>query len=200
VIDVAEDFQGVVIAGLGMRRATMTKMVNHGSGRVRLEFRIPTRGLIGFRSQFLTDTRGTGIMNHLFAGWEPWHGPIAARPTGALVADRAGNATAYALYNLQERGDIFIVPVTPVYEGMIIGENARPADMDVNATREKKLTNMRSSTAEEAIRLIPPRLLNLDQAIEFINDDELVEVTPGAIRLRKRILDPGRRRSVAHPS
>ena len=200
VIDVTEDFQGVVIAGLGTRRATMTKMVNHGSGRVRLEFRIPTRGLIGFRSQFLTDTRGTGIMNHLFAGWEPWHGPIAARPTGALVADRAGNATAYALYNLQERGDIFIVPVTPVYEGMIIGENARPADMDVNATKEKKLTNMRSSTAEEAIRLIPPRPLNLDQAIEFINDDELVEVTPGAIRLRKRILGAGRRRSAAHPS
>ena len=200
VIDVTEDFQGVVIAGLGTRRAAMTKMVNHGSGRVRLEFRIPTRGLIGFRSQFLTDTRGTGIMNHLFAGWEPWHGPIAARPTGALVADRAGNATAYALYNLQERGDIFIVPVTPVYEGMIIGENARPADMDVNATREKKLTNMRSSTAEEAIRLIPPRPLNLDQAIEFINDDELVEVTPGAIRLRKRILGAGRRRSAAHQS
>ena len=200
VIDVAEDFQGVVIAGLGTRRATMTKMVNHGSGRVRLEFRIPTRGLIGFRSQFLTDTRGTGIMNHLFAGWEPWHGPIAARPTGALVADRAGNATAYALYNLQERGDIFIVPVTPVYEGMIIGENARPADMDVNATKEKKLTNMRSSTAEEAIRLIPPRPLNLDQAIEFINDDELVEVTPKTIRLRKRILGAGRRRSAANLS
>ena len=200
VIDVAEDFQGVVIAGLGTRRATMTKMVNHGSGRVRLEFRIPTRGLIGFRSQFLTDTRGTGIMNHLFAGWEPWHGPIAARPTGALVADRAGNATAFALYNLQERGDIFIVPVTPVYEGMIIGENARPADMDVNATKEKKLTNMRSSTAEEAIRLIPPRPLNLDQAIEFINDDELVEVTPKTIRLRKRILKAGRRRSATQLS
>ena len=200
VIDVAEDFQGVVIAGLGTRRATMTKMVNHGSGRVRLEFRIPTRGLIGFRSQFLTDTRGTGIMNHLFAGWEPWHGPIAARPTGALVADRAGDATAYALYNLQERGDIFIVPGTPVYEGMIIGENARPADMDVNATKEKKLTNMRSSTAEEAIRLIPPRVLNLEQAIEFINDDELVEVTPKTIRLKKRILGAGRRRSAAHES
>ena len=197
VIDVAEDFQGVVIAGLGTRRATMTKMVNHGSGRVRLEFRIPTRGLIGFRSQFLTDTRGTGIMNHLFAGWEPWHGPIAARPSGALVADRAGNATAYALYNLQERGDIFIAPGTPVYEGMIIGENARPADLDVNATKEKKLTNMRSSTAEEAMRLVPHRALNLDQAIEFINDDELVEVTPGTIRLRKRILNTGRRRSAA---
>ena len=192
-VDVAEEYQGVVVAGLGMRRATMTKMVNHGSGRVRLEFRIPTRGLIGFRSQFLTDTRGTGIMNHLFAGWEPWHGPISGRPTGALVADRAGAATAFALSNLQERGEIFIVPATPVYEGMIIGENARPADLDVNATKEKKLTNMRSSTAEEAIRLIPPRALNLEQAIEFINDDELVEVTPTTIRLRKRLLDAGSR-------
>ena len=196
-VDVAEDYQGVVVAGLGMRRATMTKMVNHGSGRVRLEFRIPTRGLIGFRSQFLTDTRGTGIMNHLFAGWEPWHGPISGRPTGALVADRAGAATAFALCNLQERGEVFIVPATPVYEGMVIGENARPADMDVNATKEKKLTNMRSSTAEEAIRLVPPRALNLEQAIEFINDDELVEVTPKTIRLRKRILAAGRRRSAA---
>ena len=196
-VDVAEDYQGVVVAGLGMRRATMTKMVNHGSGRVRLEFRIPTRGLIGFRSQFLTDTRGTGIMNHLFAGWEPWHGPIPGRPTGALVADRAGAATAFALSNLQERGEIFIVPATPVYEGMIIGENARPADMDVNATKEKKLTNMRSSTAEEAIRLVPPRALNLEQAIEFINEDELVEVTPATIRLRKRTLGAGPRRSAA---
>ncbi len=196
-VDVAEEFQGIVVAGLGVRRATMMKMVNHGSGRVRLEFRIPTRGLIGFRSQFLTDTRGTGIMNHLFAGWEPWHGPISGRPTGALVADRAGAATAFALSNLQERGEIFIVPTTPVYEGMIIGENARPADMDVNATKEKKLTNMRSSTAEEAIRLVPPRALNLEQAIEFINDDELVEVTPTTIRLRKRILGAGPRRSAA---
>ena len=188
VIDAAEDYQGVVIAQLGNRRAAMTRMVNHGSGRVRLEFRIPTRGLIGFRSQFLTDTRGTGIMNHLFAGWEPWSGPIAGRPTGGLVADRAGRATAFAIYNLQERGEIFIHAGTPVYEGMIIGENARPADLDVNVTKEKKLNNMRSSTAEEAIRLVPPRLLNLEQAIEFINDDELVEITPGSIRLRKEIL------------
>ncbi len=188
VIDVAEDYQGVVIAQLGNRKATMTRMVNHGSGRVRLEFRIPTRGLIGFRSQFLTDTRGTGIMNHLFAGWEPWSGPIAGRPTGALVGDRAGKATAFAIYNLQERGEIFIHAGTPVYEGMIIGENARPSDLDVNVTKEKKLTNMRSSTAEEAIRLVPPRLLNLEQAIEFINDDELVEITPGSIRLRKEVL------------
>ena len=188
VIDAAEDYQGVVIAQLGNRRAAMTRMVNHGSGRVRLEFRIPTRGLIGFRSQFLTDTRGTGIMNHLFAGWEPWSGPIAGRPTGGLVADRAGRATAFAIYNLQERGEIFIHAGTPVYEGMIIGENARPADLDVNVTKEKKLNNMRSSTAEEAIRLVPPRLLNLEQAIEFINDDELVEITPGSMRLRKEIL------------
>jgi GTP-binding protein len=188
VIDIPDEFQGVVIAQAGTRRGVPTKMVNHGSGRVRLEFRIPARGLIGFRSQFLTDTRGTGIMNHLFAGWEPWHGAIAARPTGALVADRPGAATAYAIFNLQERGEIFIEPGTQVYEGMIIGENARVNDMDVNVTKEKKQTNMRASTADEAIRLIPPRVLSLEQAIEFINDDELVEVTPRSIRLRKRIL------------
>src|SRR6266540_3586909 len=167
VIDVAEDFQGVVIAQVGVRRGTMTKMVNHGSGRVRLEFRIPARGLIGFRSQFLTETKGTGIMNHLFAGWEPWHGAIG---------------------NLQERGEMFVEPGEPVYEGMIVGENARASDMDVNITKEKKQTNMRASSADEAVRLIPPRKLGLEQAIEFINDDELVEVTPRNIRLRKRIL------------
>jgi GTP-binding protein len=188
VIDVPEEFQGVVIAQLGTRRGVMTKMVNHGSGRVRLEFHIPTRGLIGFRSQFLTDTRGTGIMNYLFAGWEPWHGAIPARATGALAADRAGVTTAYAIYNLQERGEIFVDPGTVVYEGMIVGENARTSDLDVNVTKEKKQTNMRASTADEAIRLIPPRKLGLEQAIEFINDDELVEVTPKSIRLRKRVL------------
>jgi GTP-binding protein len=188
VIDVPEDFQGSVIAQAGTRRGIPTKMVNHGSGRVRLEFRIPARGLIGFRSQFLTDTKGTGIMNHIFAGWEPWHGGIPARATGALVADRTGVATAYALYNLQERGEIVIEPATVVYEGMIIGENARTNDMDVNVTKEKKQTNMRASSADEAIRLIPPRKLSLEQAIEFINDDELVEITPKSIRLRKRIL------------
>src|SRR5579871_1632927 len=188
VIDVPEDHQGVVIAQVGERKGVMTKMVNNGSGRVRLEFRIPARGLIGFRSQFLTDTKGTGIMNHIFASWEPWHGAIPARMNGALVADRNGVATAYAIYNLQERGEIFIEPATQVYEGMIIGENARPNDMDVNVTKEKKQTNMRASTADEAIRLIPPRKLGLEQAIEFINDDELVEVTPSNIRLRKRIL------------
>ena len=188
VIDVAEEFQGVVIAQCGMRRGTMTKMVNHGSGRIRMEFRIPARGLIGFRSQFLTETKGTGIMNHLFAGWEPWHGAIPTRLTGALVADRPGAATAYAIWNLQERGEIFIEPGSSVYEGMIIGENARANDLDVNVTKEKKQTNMRASTADEAVRLIPPRRLGLEQAIEFINDDELVEVTPQSIRLRKRVL------------
>ena len=193
VIDVQEDYQGVVIAMAGGRKGTMTKMVNHGSGRVRMEFRIPARGLIGFRSQFLTDTRGTGIMNHLFAGWEPWHGAIPSRTAGALVADRTGVATAYALSNLQERGEIFIEAATMVYEGMIIGENARPSDMDVNVTKEKKQTNMRASSADEAIRLIPPRILGLEQAIEFINDDELVEITPKSIRLRKRILAANQR-------
>jgi GTP-binding protein len=188
VIDVPEDHQGVVIAQVGERKGVMTKMVNNGGGRVRLEFRIPARGLIGFRSQFMTDTKGTGIMNHIFSSWEPWHGAIPARANGALVADRAGVATSYAIFNLQERGEIFIDPATQVYEGMIIGENARPTDMDVNVTKEKKQTNMRASSADEAIRLIPPRKLGLEQAIEFINDDELVEVTPTSIRLRKRIL------------
>jgi GTP-binding protein len=188
VIDVAEDFQGMVIAQTGTRRGTMTKMVNHGSGRVRLEFRIPARGLIGFRSQFLTETKGTGIMNHIFAGWELWHGAIPSRATGALVSDRAGITTAYAIWNLQERGEMFIEPAEKVYEGMIVGENARNSDMDVNITKEKKQTNMRASSADEAMRLVPARKLGLEQAIEFINDDELVEVTPKAIRLRKRVL------------
>jgi GTP-binding protein len=193
IIDVPEEFQGVVIAMLGMRKGVPTRMVNNGSGRVRLEFRVPARGLIGFRSQFLTDTKGTGIMNHLFAEWEPWHGPIPSRTAGALVADRSGPATSYAIYNLQERGEIFIEPTTDVYEGMIIGENARANDMDVNVTKEKKQTNMRASTADEAIRLIPPRKLSLEQAIEFINDDELVEVTPKSIRLRKKTLSSNQR-------
>jgi len=193
VIDVPELFQGVVIAQVGERKGVMTKMVNNGSGRVRLEFRIPARGLIGFRSQFMTDTKGTGIMNHIFSSWEPWHGAIPARSNGALVADRSGPATAYAIFNLQERGEIFIDPVVQVYEGMIIGENARPSDMDVNVTKEKKQTNMRASTADEAIRIVPPRLLSLEQSIEFINDDELVEVTPKNIRLRKKILAANQR-------
>ena len=193
VIDVPEDHQGIVIAQVGERRGMMTKMVNNGSGRVRLEFRIPARGLIGFRSQFMTDTKGTGIMNHIFSSWEPWHGAIPSRPNGALVADRVGIATAYAIFNLQERGEIFIDPGIQVYEGMVIGENARPSDMDVNVTKEKKQTNMRASSADEAIRLIPPRKLGLEQAVEFINDDELVEVTPVSIRLRKKILASNQR-------
>jgi len=197
VIDVPEDHQGIVIAQVGERKGVMTKMVNNGSGRVRLEFRIPARGLIGFRAQFMTDTKGTGIMNHIFSSWEPWHGAIPSRANGALVADRAGIATSYAIFNLQERGEIFIEPTTPVYEGMLIGENSRPADMDVNVTKEKKQTNMRASSADEAIRLIPPRKLGLEQAIEFINDDELVEVTPSTIRLRKRILAANMRPKVA---
>src|SRR6188768_3714936 len=193
VIDVPEEFQGVVMAQAGTRRGVPTKMVNHGSGRVRLEFRIPARGLIGFRSQFLTDTKGTGIMNHIFAGWEPWHGGIPSRATGALVADRTGVATAYAIWNMQERGEIFVEPAEKVYEGMLVGENARNSDMDVNITKEKKQTNMRASSADEAVRLIPARKMGLEQAIEFINDDELVEVTPKSIRLRERVLQANMR-------
>ncbi len=193
VIDVPDEFQGTVISQVGIRRGTMTKMITHGSGRTRLEFRIPTRGLIGFRSQFLTDTRGTGIMNHLFAAWEPWHGPIPSRPTGALVADRSGPATSYAIANLQERGELFIHPTVDVYEGMVVGENSRQADMDVNITKEKKLTNMRASTSDEAVRLVPPRALGLEQCIEWINDDELVEITPKHLRLRKRVLHANQR-------
>jgi GTP-binding protein len=188
VIDVAEEFQGVVIAQCGIRRGTMTKMVNHGSGRVRLEFSIPARGLIGFRSQFLTETRGTGMMNHIFSGWAPWSGPIASRPTGALLSDRAGVVTAYAIANLQDRGEMFVSPGTVVYEGMIVGENSRNNDLDVNIVREKKMSNMRASGADEAIRLIPPKVHSLEQAIEFINDDELVEVTPHNLRMRTRVL------------
>jgi len=171
----------------------MTKMVNHGSGRVRLEFHVPSRGLIGLRSEILTDTRGTAIMNTLFHGYIEWQGEIPMRPTGSLVADRGGKATGHAIFNLQERGEIFLTPGTEVYEGMIIGENARDNDLDVNIVKEKKLTNMRASTADEAIRLVPPRILNLEQAIEFIRDDEYVEVTPKSIRLRKKVLKSNQR-------
>ena len=193
VVDVPETYAGVVIEKTGIRKAKMTKMVNHGSGRVRMEFLIPSRGLIGMRSELLTNTRGTAIMNSLFHGWIEWQGEIPMRLTGALVADRPGTATAYAIFNLQERGEIFVTPGTEVYEGMIVGENARPDDLNVNIVKEKKLTNMRASTADEAIRLVPPRLLNLEQAIEFINDDEWVEVTPRSIRLRKKILKANQR-------
>ncbi|MBZ5592708.1 MAG: translational GTPase TypA [Acidobacteriia bacterium] len=193
VIDCPESFLGVVIEKLGSRKGKMTKMVNHGSGRVRLEFHIPSRGLIGLRSEILTDTRGTAIMNSLFHGYIDWQGEIPTRPTGSLVADRAGKATGYAIWNLQERGEIFVTPGLEVYEGMIVGENARDNDLDVNIVKEKKLTNMRASTADEAIRLVPPRILNLEQAIEFIRDDEFVEVTPHSIRLRKKVLKANQR-------
>ncbi len=188
VMDFPESFMGVVIEKLGTRKGKITKMVNHGSGRVRVEFLVPSRGLIGLRSDILTDTRGTAIMNSLFHGYIEWQGDIPTRPTGSLVADRSGAATAYAIWNLQERGAIFVEPGQEVYQGMIIGENARDSDLDVNIVREKKLTNMRASTADEAIRLVPPRILNLERAIEFIRDDELVEVTPKSLRLRKKIL------------
>ncbi|HEY7409575.1 MAG TPA: translational GTPase TypA [Vicinamibacteria bacterium] len=188
VLDIPEAYMGVVLEKLAIRKGRMTKMVNHGSGRVRLEFQVPTRGLLGIRTEVMTDTRGTAVMNRLFEGYADWLGDITRRSTGVLVADRAGDTTAYALSNLEDRGELFVGPGTPVYEGMIVGENARPADMDVNVTKPKKLTNMRASTADEAIRLTPHRVLNLEQALEFINDDELVEVTPGAIRLRKRVL------------
>jgi GTP-binding protein len=187
-VDCPENFMGVVIEQLGSRKAKMSKMVNHGSGRVRLGFEIPSRGLIGLRSQLLTDTKGTAILNSLFAGYILWQGDIPERPTGALVSDRDGKTTGFAIFNLQERGEIFVRPATAVYEGMIIGENARPNDLNVNIVREKKLTNMRASNSEEGIRLVPPRVLNLEQAIEFINEDEFVEVTPESIRLRKKIL------------
>jgi GTP-binding protein len=193
VIDCPETFVGVVIEKLGSRKGKMAKMVNHGSGRVRLEFHIPSRGLIGLRSEMLTDTKGTAIMNSLFHGYIEWQGEIATRPTGSLVSDRPGKTTGYAIWNLQERGEIFVTPGTEVYEGMIVGENSRDADLNVNIVKEKKLTNMRASTADEAIRLVPPRLLNLEQAIEFIRDDEFVEVTPQSIRLRKKILKANQR-------
>ncbi|HUI67744.1 MAG TPA: translational GTPase TypA [Nitrospirota bacterium] len=193
VIDCPEEFIGVVTQKLGTRKGRMTKMSNNGHGRVRLEFRIPARGLIGFRSEFLTDTRGTGLLNHLFDGYEPWQGPIAKRATGALVADRPGKTTTYALYHIQPRGELFIKESTAVYEGMIVGENSREADIDVNVVKEKKLTNMRASGADEALRLVPPRLLSLEQALEFIKEDELVEVTPQTIRLRKKILEANKR-------
>jgi GTP-binding protein len=193
IVDCSEEFVGVVIEKLGARKGKMSKMVNHGSGRVRMEFHIPSRGLIGLRSELLTDTRGTAIMNSLFDGYIEWQGEIAMRPTGSLISDRDGVVTAYAIAGLQERGEIFVTPGTEVYEGMLVGENSRDADLNVNIVKEKKLTNMRASSSDEAIRLIPPRILNLEQALEFINEDELVEVTPKSIRLRKKILRANQR-------
>jgi GTP-binding protein len=188
VIDCPENFIGVITEALGRRKGKMAKIVDHGAGRVRMDFEVPSRGLIGFRSEFLTDTKGTGLLNSMFLRWGAWSGEITNRLTGAMVADRAGYTTSYALYNLQERGELFVKPGTEVYEGMIIGENARAVDLDVNVTKEKKQTNMRASTADEAIRLVPFRDLSLEQALEFINDDELVEITPKSIRLRKKAL------------
>lgn len=193
VIDVPEDYVGVVTQQVGMRRGKMQKIHNNDYGRVRLEFRIPSRGLIGFRSQFLTDTRGTGLLNHVYDGYESWQGPLSKRQTGALIADRYGTSTTYALFHLQPRGALFIRENTPVFEGMIIGENSRENDLDVNVTKEKKLTNMRASNADDALQLIPPRIMSLEQAIEFIKEDELVEVTPGSVRLRKKILEANKR-------
>ena len=193
VVDCPESYTGLVIETLGSRRGLMTKMVNHGSGRVRLDFRIPSRGLIGLRSQLLMETRGTALLHSLFDGWTEYQGEMATRPTGVLVADRAGITTAYALNTLQSRGELFYGPNMQVYEGMIVGENSRADDIDINVTKEKKQTNMRASVADEAIRLIPFRPLSLDQALDFIADDEYVEVTPKTIRLRKKILAANRR-------
>ena len=188
VVDIPEEFVGIVTEKLSSRRGRLMKMVNHGSGRVRLEFEIPSRGLIGFRGQFLNDTRGTGLLNALLVGTTPYAGEIVGRINGVLVADRAGRAVPYAIFHLQPRGTIFVKPNDPAYRGMIVGENTRPDDMVVNISKEKKLTNMRASGTDEALRLVPARQFTLEQAMEFINDDELVEVTPQSIRLRKKVI------------
>jgi GTP-binding protein len=196
-VDVPEEYLGVVTQLFALRKGRTEALVNHGTGWVRLDVVVPSRGLIGFRTEFLTETRGTGILHHVFERFEPWHGDLRARPTGSLVADRGGRTTSFALLNLQERGSLFIGPGTDVYEGMIVGENARSGDLDVNATKEKKLTNMRSSTADELVRLIPPRALSLDQALELIGEDECVEVTPLNVRLRKFELSAQKRQTAA---
>jgi len=196
-IDVPEEYIGVVTQLLALRKGALQQMVNHGTGWARMEYLVPARGLIGFRTEFLTETRGTGIMHHVFERWEPWHGELRTRPTGSLVADRRGQATAFAIAALQERGSLFVAPREELYEGMVVGENARAEDLDVNASKEKKLTNMRSATADELVRLIPPRPLSLEQALEFIRDDECVEVTPRSIRLRKVELSAQKRQTQA---
>ena len=197
-IDAPEDYLGVLTQMLALRKGRLEQMVNHGTGWIRLEYIVPARGLIGFRTEFLTETRGTGLLHHVFERYEPWHGDLRTRPTGSLVADRRGSVTAYSLFNLQERGTMFVGPGTEVYEGMIVGENSRTEDMDVNPTREKKLTNMRSSTGDELVRLIPHRILSLEQALEFAREDECAEVTPATVRLRKVILSaPERARATA---
>ena len=196
-IDAPEEYIGVITQLLALRKGRLQQLVNHGTGWVRMEYLVVARGLIGFRTEFLTETRGAGILHHVFDGYEPWHGELRMRPTGSLVADRRGAATSFALLNLQERGQLFVAPGAEVYEGMIVGENARAEDLDVNPTKEKKLTNMRSSTADELVRLIPPRLLSLEQALEFIGDDECVEVTPNHVRLRKAELSAQKRQSAS---
>ena len=188
-VDVPEDYLGVVTQLMALRKGRLEQMVNHGSGWVRMDYLVPARGLIGFRTEFLTETRGTGLLHHVFDRYEPWHGELRTRPTGSLVADRSGSTTGFALANLQERGTMFVGPGTEVYEGMIVGENSRSDDMDVNPTKEKKLTNMRSSTGEVLVPLIPHRELSLEQALEFCREDECVEVTPSAVRMRKVLLD-----------
>ncbi len=196
-VDVPEEYVGVVTQLLALRKGRLEQMINHGSGWVRMEYLVPARGLIGFRTEFLTETRGTGLVHHVFDRWEPWHGDLRTRPTGSLIADRRGTVAAFALFNLQERGTLFVEPGDPVYEGMIVGENARAEDLDVNACKEKHLTNIRSSTADELVRLVPKRELSLDQALEFLREDECVEVTPAAVRLRKVALDATERRKLA---
>jgi GTP-binding protein len=188
-VDAPEEYLGAITQLLAVRKGRMEQMTNHGTGWIRMEFLVPARGLIGFRTEFLTETRGTGIAHQVFEGYEPWFGELRTRPTGSLVSDRTGAATAYAMFNLQERGTMFVAPTTEVYEGMIIGENSRADDMDVNITKEKQKTNVRSSTAEAFERLTPPRALSLEAALEFVADDECVELTPAAIRLRKVILN-----------
>ena len=192
-IDVPEDFVGVVTQLLGLRKGRMEQMTNHGSGWVRMEYLVPARGLIGFRTEFLTETRGTGLMHHVFDRYEPWHGEVRTRPTGSLIADRSGAATSYAAFSIQERGSLFIGPGVEVYEGMIIGENSRADDMDVNITKEKKLTNMRASGSDDTVHLVPPKLMSLEQSLEFLREDECVEVTPETVRIRKVILNQGER-------
>jgi GTP-binding protein TypA/BipA len=188
-IDVPEDFSGVVIQLLGLRKGRLESMVNHGSGWVRMDYLVPARGLIGFRTEFLTETRGTGLMHHVFDRWERWAGDMRLRQNGSLVADRKGKTASFALFNLQERGTMFVGPGTDVYEGMIVGENARQEDLDVNAVKEKHLTNMRNSTGDVLVRLVPHRTLSLDQALEWVREDECVEVTPHSVRLRKVALE-----------
>jgi GTP-binding protein len=187
-IDVPEDYLGVVTQLMALRKGRLEQMINHGTGWVRMEYQVPARGLIGFRTEFMTETRGTGLLHHVFDRYEPWVGDLRTRPTGSLVADRKGPTTSYALHSLSERGTMFVPPGVEVYEGMIVGENSRAEDMDVNPTKEKKLTNMRSSTGDELVRLIPHRELSLEQALEFIREDECVEVTPKTVRLRKVVL------------